>query len=72
VKLRALGLRLRVGGSTEGSQVFAALAENLTEERKTKQEGHSTEIGNDHGRLITTEGWPGLVSRRSAVGDLGV
>ena len=34
VKLRALGLRLRVGGSAEESQEFAAMDENLTEERE--------------------------------------
>jgi hypothetical protein len=34
VKLRALSLRLRAGGNTEGQREFAAKDENLTEERE--------------------------------------
>ena len=34
VKLRALGLRLRVGGMAEGLQEFAAVDGNMTEERE--------------------------------------
>ena len=72
VKLRALGLRLRVGGSAEESQEFAAMDENLTEEREIKQEGNSTEIGDNHGRFITIEGLTGLASRGPVARDLSI